>query len=161
MKTGPAWRTHSINWRALAGSSPNSRGNLRNTKMKREKTQGPIPGTGSNQNGARRDGNFARCEMTSRPRSARSSMRRRKREREFSQSSVARSTKSEANSDNSHGGRNSARSQPKLNQERGFLMLNRSFQSPIKNARVHAVINRLAGGPGRPPSGGPPQDPAR
>src|ERR1700720_1708271 len=104
MKTGPAWRTHSINWRALAGSSPNSKRNLRNTKMKREKTQGPIPGTGSNQNGARRDGNFARCEMTSRPRSARSSMRRWKREREFSQSSVARSTKSEANSDNSHGG---------------------------------------------------------
>src|SRR5271156_3531979 len=105
MKTGPAWRTHSINWRALAGSSPNSRRNLRNTKMKREKTQEPIPGTGSNQNGARRDGNFARCEMTSRPRSARSSMRRRKREREFSQSFVARSTKSEANSDNSRAGR--------------------------------------------------------
>jgi predicted O-methyltransferase YrrM len=50
--------------------------------------------------------------------------------------------------------------QEKLNQERGFLMPNRSFQSPIKNARVHAVINRLAEAPRRPPSGGPHNDPA-
>ena len=39
-------------------------------------------------------------------------------------------------------------------------MPNRSFQSPIKNARVHAVINRLAETPRRPPSGGPHNDPA-
>src|ERR1700730_10178318 len=160
MKTGPAWRTHSINWLALAGSSPNSRKNLRNTKMKREKPQGPIPGTGSNQNGARRDGNFARCEMTSRPPSARSSMRRRKREREFSQSSVARSTKSEANSDNSHGGRKFRGKPAQIDQEKGCFMPNRSFQSPIKNARFHAVTTRLAEAPRRPPRGGPHNDPA-
>jgi predicted O-methyltransferase YrrM len=48
----------------------------------------------------------------------------------------------------------------KFNQERGFLMPNRSFQSPIKDARIHAVIDRLVETPRRPPSGGPHSDPA-
>ena len=39
-------------------------------------------------------------------------------------------------------------------------MPNRSSQSPIKNARVNAVINRLAEAPRRPPSGGPHNDSA-
>jgi predicted O-methyltransferase YrrM len=48
----------------------------------------------------------------------------------------------------------------KFNEEIGFLMPNRSFQSPIKDARIHAVINRLVETPRRPPNGGPHNDPA-
>ena len=40
-------------------------------------------------------------------------------------------------------------------------MPNRSFQSPIKDARIHAVINRLVETRSRPPSGGPHNDPGR
>src|SRR5271156_6651772 len=39
-------------------------------------------------------------------------------------------------------------------------MPNRSFQSPIKDARIHAAIDRLVERPRRPPSGGPHNDPA-
>src|SRR5580704_17563596 len=41
-----------------------------------------------------------------------------------------------------------------------FPMPNRSSQSPIKDARIRAVINRLVETQGRPPSGGPHNDPA-
>jgi predicted O-methyltransferase YrrM len=39
-------------------------------------------------------------------------------------------------------------------------MPSKSFQSPIKDARIHAVINRLVETQSRPPSGGPHNDPA-
>jgi predicted O-methyltransferase YrrM len=39
-------------------------------------------------------------------------------------------------------------------------MPNRSFQSPIKDSRIHAVINRLVETRSRPASGGPHNDPA-
>jgi hypothetical protein len=36
----------------------------------------------------------------------------------------------------------------------------RNSDSPIKDARIHAVISRLVETPSRPPSGGPHNDPA-